>query len=363
MRAVKFMLRNILSGISGRRVFFGAILLWSVVGSTALSVQVGGLMCGPEVGSRGRISIAQGDDLLEFESPAWARLYQTIQQAGIVNRELSFLPVSVDGLKAFGFSRGRFQTLRSRLHSTVGGALYDLVLSTTARHVGMRLGEFNPNHPYDSRTAELFYLTFATAPDAETPGSSAWWGNEIFGIFPSFRFLVKKCIDPTVENRDFDAEVCMAREMLSSFNKLSPLLEGKNFEEFFYNSVARHGGTSQPVQGRVQVVLMENFQENNYPAVAYRVFEYTRVKAQVEKDVVLPLPTGYVENAELRRLAGVLISRTEINDPGDPSGGRGMRQIGVSLSLGETEGQKLRVLLDKLRGALHPSAVVSTIPR
>lgn len=355
MRAVLFMLRNVFTESCCRCVFSLIALVCLMGGSNANSMNVGGTLCGPEVTDRGG-AIIQGGEELAFRSPAWQRLFGAIQRAGVVNPEIDFLPVSAETLETFEMSPTRFQALRNKLHTTVGGALYDLVLSTTARHVGMRMGEFLPGGgpQYDSRAAHVFYATFATAPSFEKPGSSAWWGNELFGVFPSFRFLVDKCITPIGNRGNVDPEVCMAHEVLSSFGKLVPLLEGKSFESVFVEDLARHGGTCTEIPGKLQFVLTETFLKNGYPAVAYRVLEQTRVKAQMPGDVVLPFPVRYVSPDALRNLAGILISRTAINDSTD-EGGSGTRQIGVSLSLGATEGMKLRVLLTKLRGALHPS--------
>ncbi len=365
MRAVVFMLERVFSGICRRRVLSPVILCCLMVSSNATSINVGGSLCGTTVSQRNRVF--QGGDELEFRSLAWSELYETIQRAGVVHPEINFLPVTKGALQAFGMTPARFQTLRNKLHTTMGGALYDLVLSTTARHVGMRMGEFNAagEYKYNARAGEIFYLAHAAAPGSETPGSPAWWGSELFGIFPNFRFLVDKCISPPIGDVEVDPEVCMAREMLSSFGKLAPLLDHRSFETVFFNTLSRHDGRGSNVPGRVQFILRETFQRDNYPAAAYHTVDYTRVKAQPEDDVVLPLPTFYIPAEELRRFHGVFISRTEINDATAETfnvNGAPMRQIGVAISVGAVEGAKLRELLNGLQKALHPSSgVVRTV--
>lgn len=364
MRAVLFMLRKVFSGICGSRVLSLVIVGCLAVVSSANAIQVGEI-CGPGVAAKNRVF--QGGDELQFNSMAWRDLYAAIQRAGVVNPEINFLPVSKKALSAFGMTNARFQALRNRLHTTVGGALYDLVLSTTARHVGMRMGEFSEDpadRNYNAHAAQIFFLTYATAPASESPGSPAWWGNELFGIFPSFRFLVEKCMSPPIGDVEVDPEVCMAREMLSSFGKLTPLLERNSFESVFFNTLARHDGQGSNVPGRVQFILRETSEQDSYPAVTYHRVDYTRVKSQNPDDVVLPMPVFYVPAEELRGFYGILISRTEINQASAGtfnSNGAAMRQIGVSISLGQVEGAKLRDLLTKLRHVLHPSATQSGV--
>jgi hypothetical protein len=278
--------------------------------------------------------------------------YDELLKKGLLNSEVDFLPISQNDADAAEIDLAELQHAREIAHDYVFGALYDLVLSSVARAVGVSAALKDPAlGSYSAKHAAAFFLAFQKVRRFADPlqEQEATMAQQLFMPFVPFGALAHVALNC---QSVVEADRTYQKHLDESLRQLLPYLDERLLEQplidYFFIDQPGHQLAERnwdiPTQ-TASYFWTQCIDINGSPCTNPEITYLKQLNAGASREIPHLLLSVY-ELSGLHRARLLKLAAAEYY--------QGHRTLGFALALNRTVGEQLHAQLERVHELVKP---------